>query len=102
VLAVLTDIAVSLKTSDREWLQINREAALATFYASPDPLGWVLAFDPDHDRHPIPFSPTPGQCLQVGRDGCRNPGRKGKFSWSRGVEESRHFVKKYVDKPYNM
>jgi hypothetical protein len=39
VLAVLTDIAVSLKTSDREWLQINREAAMATFYASPDPMG---------------------------------------------------------------
>jgi hypothetical protein len=39
VLAVLTGIAVPLKTSDREWLQINREAAMATFYASPDPMG---------------------------------------------------------------
>jgi hypothetical protein len=39
VIAVLADIAVSLKTSDREWLQINREAAMATFYASPDPMG---------------------------------------------------------------
>jgi hypothetical protein len=67
-LAVLTDIAVSLKTNDREWLQINRETAMATFYASPDPMGWFLAFDPDHDRHPIPFSPTLCQCLHVGRD----------------------------------
>jgi hypothetical protein len=39
VIAVLTDIAVSLKTSDREWLQIKREAAMATFYTSPDPMG---------------------------------------------------------------
>ena len=38
MIAVLTVIAVSLKTSDREWLQINREAAMATFYASPDPI----------------------------------------------------------------
>jgi len=74
------------KTNDREWLQINHEAAPATFYASPDPMGWFLAFDPDHDRHPIPFSPTHGQGLHVGRDGCRNPGRKGTFSGSRGVE----------------
>jgi hypothetical protein len=39
VLAVLTDIAVSLETSDREWFQVNGEAAMATFYASPDPQG---------------------------------------------------------------
>ncbi|MGO8742307.1 MAG: hypothetical protein ACLPYZ_13380 [Limisphaerales bacterium] len=39
MIAVLTDIAVSLKTSNREGLQINREAALATFCASPDPMG---------------------------------------------------------------
>jgi len=39
VIAVLTDIAVSLKTTVCEWLQINREAAMATFYASPDPMG---------------------------------------------------------------
>jgi hypothetical protein len=38
VIAVFTDVVVSLKTSDREWLQINREAAMATFYASPDPI----------------------------------------------------------------
>jgi hypothetical protein len=39
VLVILTDIAVSLKTSDREGLQIHREAAMATFYTSPDPQG---------------------------------------------------------------
>ena len=39
MIAVLTDIVVSLETSDREWLQINREAAMATFYASPDQMG---------------------------------------------------------------
>ena len=39
MIAVLTAIAVSFKTSDREWLQINCEAAMATFYASPDPMG---------------------------------------------------------------
>jgi hypothetical protein len=39
VVAVLTDIAVSLKTSDCEWLQIHREAAMAMFYTSPDPQG---------------------------------------------------------------
>jgi len=39
VIAVLTDIAVSLETTDWEWLQINREAAMATFYTSPDPKG---------------------------------------------------------------
>jgi hypothetical protein len=39
MLVVLTDIAVSLKTTDWEWLQINRETAMAMFYASPDPMG---------------------------------------------------------------
>jgi hypothetical protein len=39
VIAVLTAIAVSFKTSDREWLQIHREAAMAMFYTSPDPQG---------------------------------------------------------------
>jgi hypothetical protein len=61
---------------------------------------WFLAFDPDHDRQPIPFSPTHGQCLQVGRDCCRNPRRKGTFSSSyKGdiLTDSRHFAKK-IDK----
>jgi hypothetical protein len=39
VIVILTDIAISFKTSDRDWLQINCEAAMATFYASPDPQG---------------------------------------------------------------
>jgi hypothetical protein len=39
VLTVLNGVAFSLETSDREWLQVNGETAMATFYASPDPQG---------------------------------------------------------------
>jgi hypothetical protein len=39
VLVVLTNMAVSLKTSGREWLPIHCETAMATFYTSPDPQG---------------------------------------------------------------
>jgi hypothetical protein len=50
MLVVLTDIAVSLETSDRECLQINGEAAMATFYTSPDPQGQGIKGQREYGR----------------------------------------------------
>ena len=63
--------------------------------APPDPLGLaiaqaqqvrrlhqrqLLAFDPDHNRHPIPFLPVHGQCLHVMAGLLPQPRPKGDIS----------------------
>ena len=71
--------------------------------------GQRLAFDPDHNRHPIPFVPAHRQCLHVMLGLLTQPGHKGDISiellWAHSPTnlESRvdNPVPSYIHRPYD-